>query len=141
MIKSEKKSALWSLMLVISILFASLASCSKGEIKEITPEDVVAAYENAGYEVWQSEEDDDSIEGERYTIRATHENGDYIFFHFFDSEENAEAYADTRWYNVLIWLFSVIYGEPSWLTTDTYGNIEIEYDDKTLYEPFKELIK
>ncbi len=130
-----------SIILLTCLVLSALASCKNGEIKEITPEQVVMAYEEAGYDVWYSEEDDDPIEGERHTVRATHENGDYIFFHFFDSVENAEAYADTRQYNVVIWLFSVIYGDPSWLTTETYGNIEIEYDNKDLYEPFEELIK
>lgn len=130
-----------SLILLASIIAASFISCSKKEIKEITPEEVISAYEEAGYEVWDSEEDDDPVLGERHTVKATHENGDYIFFHFFDSAENAEQYADTREYNVLIWLFSAIYGEPHWLNTETYGNIEIEYDNKDLYKPFKELIK
>lgn len=129
-----------SIILLSCVLFISLVSCKNGEIKEITPEQVAMAYEEAGYDVWHSEEDD-SIEGERYTVKATHENGDYIFFHFFDSVENAEAYADSRQYNVVVWLFSVIYGDPSWLSTETYGNIEIEYDNKDLYEPFEELIK
>lgn len=136
-----KTVRLISIILLACVLFVSLASCKNGEIKDITPEEVALAYEEAGYDVWHSEEDDDPIEGQIYTVRATHENGDYIFFHFFDSVENAEAYADTREYNVFVWLFSVIYGDSSWLNTETYGNIEIEYDNKDLYKPFKELIK
>lgn len=131
-----------SIILLACVLFVSLASCKNGEINDITPEEVALVYEEAGYDVWCSEEDGDPVEGEkRYTVRATHENGDYIFFHFFDSAEDAEAYADTREYNVLVWLFSAIYGDLSWLSTETYGNIEIEYDNKDLYEPFEELIK
>ncbi len=130
------------IILLTSIAPPSFSSCSDIEIKEITPEQVTLAYEEAGYEVWCSEENGDPAEGEkRYTVKATHENGDYIFFHFFDSVENAEAYADTREYNVFVWLFSAIYGDPSWLNIETYGNIEIEYDNKDLYEPFEELIK
>lgn len=130
-----------SIILLTCVLFTTLASCKSGETKDITPEEVISAYEEAGYEVWSQEEDDYPIEGERYTVKATHENGDYIFFHFFDSVENAEAYAEEREYNILLWLFSAIYGDPSWLSTETHGNIEIEYDNKDLYEPFGELIK
>lgn len=136
-----KTVRLVSIILLAFLVFTTLASCKNKEIKEITPEEVIAAYDEAGYDVWHSEEDDDPIEGERYTVRATHENGDYIFFHFFDTAKNAEAYAEKREYNLLLWLFSAIYGEPHWLKTKTYGNIEIEYADKELYEPFKELIK
>ena len=65
----------------------------------------------------------------------------YIFFYFFDTHEQANAYAKTREYNVLIWLFSAIYGDPSWLTTKVYNQIEIEYDQAYLYEPFEKLLQ
>ena len=31
-------------------------------------------------------------------------------------------------------------GEPSWLNTKSYNNIEIEYDQNELYVPFESLI-
>ena len=40
-----------------------------------------------------------------------------------------------------MWLFSAIYGDPTWLETECYRNIEIEYDDDDLYVPFEELIR
>ena len=133
-----------SVLMIVILSLPVLASCSDKEIKkirEITPEDVITAYEAAGYEVWHGEAVNDPIKGKHYYVQANHENGDYIYFSFFDSSENAEAYADEREWNILLWLFSAIYGDPSWLTTEAYGNIEIEYDNKKLYEPFKDLVK
>ena len=34
-----------------------------------------------------------------------------------------------------------IMGKSSWLTTTTYGSIEIEYDSYKLYEPFAQMIR
>lgn len=127
-------------------LFACLVcftGCGKNQSvqadKTITCGEVIAAYENAGYEVFHHE----TTEGLDYvcSVKATDLNsGKYIYFHFFETPEQATAYADEREYNVLLWFFSVLYGEPSWLTTRAYNNIEIEYDQGALYEPFGALI-
>ena len=109
--------------------------------KTITCDDVIAAYEDAGYEIFHKEATEQD-EGEVCYVKATDiETDEYIFFYFFETHEEAVAYGETRQYNVLIWLFSVIYGDPSWQTTKVYNNIEIEYDKAYLYEPFQELIR
>ena len=127
--------------LVIFMAFALLLTfcgCSKSE-KVISCGDVIAAYEEAGYEVWHSEWENQDF---TYSVQANDpKTGEYISFHFFETSEEAEVYAETRQYHVLIWIFSVIYGDPSWLTTKTYQNIEIEYDHSYLYEPFQKLIR
>ena len=124
--------------LMLSALLLSLCGCNKSE-KTLSCEDVVAAYEKAGYQVFHSEWENLDFS---CSVQATDpKTGEYISFHFFENAEEAEAYADSRQYNVVIWLFSVIYGDPSWLTTKTYQNIEIEYDHSYLYKPFKDLIR
>lgn len=127
----------WLSVLLLLSFIVSFAGCSRTE-KPVTYEEVGAAYEVAGYDVWYNQWDDQPFDR---SIRATDpETGEYIYFHFFATPQEAKNYADTREYNVLIWLFTVIHGDPCWLTTVTYQNIEIEYDHSYLYEPFEKLI-
>lgn len=125
------------------ILCTALLLCCMGcnaQVKDITCDDVIAAYEKAGYEVFHK---DSSYHenGVCYVRIDDPKSDDYIYFEFFKDAESAQSYAETRQWNVLLWLFSVIYSDPSWLTTKTYGNIEYEYDNSDLIKPFNELIK
>ena len=128
----------FAVLLSFALLFP-VCGCSENQ-REITCEEVIAAYENAGYEVWHSDNHSSTLNYVCCIQADDPETGEYISFHFFKTEEEAEAYADERQYHILIWMFSVIYGDPSWLTTKTYRNIEIEYDHSYLYKPFKGLL-
>ncbi len=125
------------LCIFLCIVFALPLFGCKGEQREITCEEVVTAYKEAGYSVSHFHDQ----EGYDFTCDVSIENddGETIYFYFYETAEEAEA--NHREYHVLIWLFSVIYGDPTWVYTETYRNIEIEYTDKALYEPFAELIK
>lgn len=125
--------------ILCAALLLSCFGCSK-QTKEITCADVIAAYEKAGYEVFHKDESYEE-NGVCYVRADDPKSDDYIYFEFFEDAESAEAYAESRQWNVVLWLFSVIYSDPTWLTTKTYGNIEYEYDNDELIRPFNELIK
>ncbi len=125
-------------LLLILLCLLPLAACS-AEPKEITCEDIIAAYEKEGYEVFHNEE-----EGFDYDCYITVEskNGkDDIYIHRFSTAEEAAKRGEEREYHVLIWQFSVIYGDPMWVYTEVYDVYEIEYTDKALYKPFESLTK
>ncbi len=113
-----------------------LSGCNTVE-RDITCQEIIAAYEEAGYEVFHNE--DEGFDYDCY-IKVENEDGDSIYFHRFATPAEAQSRAETRQYNVLIWLFSVIYGDPMWVHTTTYGCYEIEYTSEELYDPFEELI-
>lgn len=129
-----------SVLLLLALVLPLFSGCKEKEQREISCEEVIAAYEEAGYTVYHREEPEKEF-GYTCLVSISQEDGDAIYFHFYETNEEAEAYAEERQWNVLVWLFTWIYGDPSWLTTETYRNIEIEYDDKELYKPFKELIE
>ena len=126
-------------VLLLSMALTMFAGCQK-EKKEITCAQVIAAYEEAGYEVYHREYPEKEY-GYVCMVRIEEGDGDSIEFHFHETSEDAQAEAEERQWNSLLWIFSAIYGEPTWLKTETYRNIEIEYDDDDLYTPFKELTK
>ncbi len=131
-----------SVILLISIFTVSMSSCKKKEVSAPTCDEVIAAYEEAGYHIYHIEnENQGEVYDELCYLKVwLDDEYDYVYFYFFENAEDAEAYAEIRQYNVFIYLFSVIYGDPSWLYTKTYDNIEYEYENSDLLKPFNKLI-
>ena len=129
-----------AMILLAAIVLSLFAGCKGKEEREISCEEVIAAYEEAGYDVHHRDYPEKEY-GYLCEVTIEEEDGDSIRFHFYETNEEAQAEAEERRWNGLLWMFSAIYGDPTWLETECYRNIEIEYDDDDLYEPFKELIK
>ncbi len=126
------------LVIIICLICIIFCGCSPVQ-REVTCDQIAAAYEEAGYQVFHK--DPSGIDGyDCYIAVEDTQTGDTIYFHRFPTAAEAQSYADARGYNVLVWFFSVIYGDPSWVHTTTYGQFEIEYDAEAMYEPFSELI-
>lgn len=127
-------------LLILATLLLTIFSGCAGKSRPVTCDEVMRAYKEAGYEVSHRDYPEREY-GYVCMVRIEEEDGDSIEFHFHETEEEAEAEAEERQWNVLLWGFSVIYGEPTWLTTESHYNIEIEYDDEDLYAPFEKLIR
>ncbi len=141
-IKLGKENAVKRILILLAILslaLLGLSSCKSQPLRVPTCEELVAAYEAEGYHTWHHVEDGDAS-GWRCCVKVWGEDeNDYAFFHFFDSAEAARAYDGERDYNLLIYAFSVIFGDWSWLHTKTCGNIEYEYVNAELIGPFEAL--
>lgn len=135
---TSKKLICAVLTLILSLSF--FAGCQPAIVRDISCDDVIAAYKAAGYEVFHRDTGSDSEEYVCYVKAESVTSGEYIFFHFFDTQEAARNYAKTQQWNILLWLYSVACFQPYWLNTETYGNIEYEYADSALIEPFHNLI-
>lgn len=137
---------LYSVVLVLA-LTAGLFGCSgaQKEIKQIKTEDVYYAYEalseRLGLQVDISNPPTDNDLPYYATVTARDLEGNMIIFHFCKTAADAESFAKERQWNGVLWFLSLVMGKSSWLTTTTYGNIEIEYDNPKLYEPFAQLIR
>lgn len=132
------------LILSCALVVLSFTACSKSEPKEISCEDIIKAYEDAGYYVTHGEHRNASDSSNLCYIKANiseDEDSDYIYFTTFFSDEDAEQFAKQEKYNLVIWCYSAIMGESRWLKTDTYGKIEYSYFNSELIKPFNELIK
>ena len=128
-------------------LTAGLFGCAsgQGEIKQIKAEEVYYAYEalaeKLGLQVDISNPPTDSDLPYFATVTARDMEGNMIVFHFCSSAAEAESYAEERQWNGVLWFLTLVMGKSSWLTTTTYGSIEIEYDSYKLYEPFAQMIR
>ena len=132
-----------SIFLLISLAL-SFAACAKSEPKEISCEDIIAAYEAAGYFVTHGEHKDAADSSQLCYIKANlteDPDSDYIYFITCFSEEEAKEAAERDEYNWAIWLYATAVGESRWLKTGTYRKIEYSYYNSELIKPFDGLIK
>lgn len=129
------------LSIILIALVLLLAGCAPQYRTDITREEIVAAYEDAGYSVSSRVYDEKLDHGEIAYIQADHPNGDYIYFSIFETEKEAQAYKAEYYHPVVMSLFSVIYGQPSWPRWGAYGCIVVEYDQPEYFGVFEDLLK
>ena len=125
------------LFLVISLLLSACAASNA----VVTAEEIVQSYEQAGYEVSTGMYDFTLEYGITGYIKAEHPDGDYIYFTIFESESAAEVYKDAFYHPGMLGLFSVIFGDPSWVRFQVHGNMVIQYENAEFYDIFENLLK
>ena len=135
-----------SILLLLPILL-SLFACGKSvEPKEISCEEIIAAYEDAGYTVlYHGHENDENYHDLGYycafEVRDPNNENNYMYVHRYFTEEDAKAACDERQFNVLLWLFFGIFGEWRWLHVRCYGDIEYETFDYKMMRPLEKLFE
>ena len=133
-----------SIILLLSFALSLTACGNSAEPKEISCEDIIKAYEDAGYFVTHGDHKDEAESSQLCYIKANlteDSDSDYIYFITCFTEEQAEEAAETDKYNLAVWLYATVSGESRWLKTWTYGKIEYSYYNPKLIKPFNELIK
>ena len=128
-----------------ALCLCCLASCNNtAEPKEITCEDIIKVYEDAGYYVIHGTHKDESESPQLCYIKASVTEdfqSDYIYFITCFTEQQAKEAREVDKYNLITWFYATVSGENRWLNTGTYGNIEYSYYNSKLIKPFEELIK
>lgn len=134
-----------ALCLTVVLCLCYLASCeSSTQPKEITCEDIIRAYEDAGYFVTHGAHQNQAESSQLCYIKANAteaSDSDYIYFIICFTEEQAKEARETDKYNLFVWFYATVSGESRWLKTGTYGNIAYSYYNSELAKPFDELIK
>ena len=130
--------------LLLITLALPLTSCN-ADGKYFTCDEIIEAYESAGYTVRHTHES--YAEGGicSLTIYKSgddyYESHDFIEIEIFENEEYAKAYNDERQFNWAVWTIFAMCGEPRWLHTERYGNVHVEYYPNEFIKPLKDLIK
>ncbi len=117
-----------------------LVGCA-GKRTDISREEIVAAYEAAGYSVWTDVYDEPLDHGQIAYVQANHPDGDYIYFSIFETPEQAKAYKKEYYHPGMMGLFSIIFGDPSWQRWEVHGCIVMQYDEPEFTAPFEGLLK
>ena len=124
----------------ITLLIACILVACTAKRTDITREEIVAAYEAAGYSVSSRVYEEPLDYGQIAYVQASHPNGDYIYFSIFETPEQAQAYKDAYYHPAMMGLFSFIFGEPSWMRWEVCGCIVAEYDEPKYFGVFQELL-
>lgn len=103
---------LLKMLLPVIILALSLSGCATKRT-DISMEEIIEAYEEAGYSVWSRECDEPSDYGAIAYIQADHPDGGYIYFTIFETSQQAKAYKKEFYHPGMMGLFSVIFGDPT----------------------------
>ena len=137
-----------SVMLLLSFAL-SLTSCDKREDTEATKvscEEIIAAYEDAGYSVLYHGHEDDTVYNDigqycAFEICDPDDEDNYMYVHRYFSEEDARAASEEEKFHPVLWLFFGIFGEWRWLHTGCYGDLTYSTFDRKMIKPLKALME
>lgn len=134
-----------SIILLFSLAMSFMA-CDNPEPKEITCEDIIAAYKEAGYSVLYHGHDNDTVYNDlgiycSFEIRDQNNEDNYMYVNRYYTVEEAKAASDERQFNLVLWIFFGIFGEWRWLHVGCYGDIEYETFEYKMLKPLKGLMK
>ena len=133
------------ILLLLCLLVLSLTACGGETVpKDISCEDIIQVYEDAGYYVSHGGHRDEADSAHQCYIKASvseDSGSDYIYFTTYFTAEDAKEAAEVQKYNLLIWFYATVCGESRWLKTGTYGKIEYSYYNSELIRPFNELVE
>ncbi len=129
------------------LLVLSLVACGNSEPKEISCEEIIAAYEEAGYSVLYHGHENDTVYNDlgiycSFEIRENPDNADnYVYIDRYFTEEQAKAANQEQQFHPILWLFFGVFGEWRWLHTGCYGDIVYSTFEYKMLKPLQELMK
>ena len=135
-----------STLLLLSLCFSFTACGNSTEPKEISCEDIIKAYEDAGYTVLYHGHENDTVYNDlgqycAFEIRDPDNEDNYMYVHRYFNEEDAKAANEEAKFHPVLWLFFGIFGEWRWLHTGCYGDLTYETFDRKMIKPLKELME
>lgn len=139
------RRTLFLLILAFSCLLLLFTACGEKQAPALSPEDVVGAYKAQGYAVTQldpagdSSGDSPKLPYGHYLIASKGEES--IYFYFFATEEEAEDFKEEKEWNLLLWFYSLLYNDPTWVHVKRYGCLVATYEEKTLTDPLLTLLQ
>ena len=134
-----------SIILLLSFALSFTACGNSTEPKEISCEEIIAAYEDAGYTVLYHSHENDTVYNDlgqycAFEIRDPDNEDNYMYVHRYFNEEDAKAANEEAELHPILWLFFGIFGEWRWLHTGCYGDLTYETFDYKMILPLRELI-
>ena len=134
-----------SIILLLSFAL-SVTACNKSEPKEISCEEIIAAYEEVGYLVLYHGHEGDVVYNElgqycSFEIRDPDNEDNYMYVHRYFTEEDARAASEEEKFHPVLWLFFGIFGEWRWLHTGCYGDLTYSTFDRKMIKPLKALME
>ena len=134
-----------SILLLLSLCF-SFVGCKGSEPKEISCEEIIAAYKDAGYTVLYHGHESDTAYNDigiycSFEIRDPDNADNYMYIDRYFTEEDAKAAIKEQQFNPILWLYFGIFGEWRWLHTGCYGDLTYSTFDREMIKPLRDIMK
>ena len=130
------------------LLFAmllSLTGCRSGRIKEVSCEEILQAYQEAGYRIAYHRHPEEPEPGESLCTIHIEDPEDpekrYLYLDRFDSEAAAHAAAKEQRYHPVLWFVFGVFGEWRWLKTGRYGTLVYGTYAYDMLKPLQKLVQ
>ena len=135
-----------SILLLLSLCFSFTACGNSTEPKEISCEEIIAAYKDAGYTVLYHGHENDTAYNDigiycSFEIRDPDNADNYMYIDRYFTEEDAKAASKEQQFNPILWLFFGIFGEWRWLHTGCYGDLTYSTFDRGMIKPLRDIMK
>lgn len=133
-------------LLLFSLAF-SFSACTRGEsATDVTCEEIIAAYESAGYTLGYHLHEDpvylqDGICCCLMFQDPAAPNKNDIYINRYNNAEDAQSAAQEKKCNIVLWLFCCIYGETRWLKSEQFGTLHCMTYEKKMLVPLRELVR
>ena len=133
-----------SILLLFSFAL-SLAACSSFQSKEVSCEDIIAAYEEAGYSTFHNHDDPFYYDLKQSCYIKVTDPADpeknYLYITRYFTEEDAKMAAKELEFHPVLWLFFGIFGEWRWLHTGRCGDLTYETFELKMLWPLLKLTR
>ncbi len=129
------------LLLCLCLPFFSCRSVSE---EDLTPDQVMEAYEDSGYTTKLLDHTDESGREEwdfDYQFYVESEDGHQLNFYFYRDVSSAENARKRYSGNLLTFLFSCIYGSPTWPRARRWGKTVASYEDLEMIRPLDRYLR
>ena len=133
-----------SVLLLLSIAF-SFSACTHIQ-KEVSCEDIIAAYENAGYTMGHHLHEDPVYLEEGICCSLLFEDPDdpeknYIYIERHNTTNGAYQAAEESEYNLVLWFISLVHGEGRWLRSEQFGTLHCTTFEKKMLKPLQSIVE
>jgi len=133
-------------VLLLLALAVSFFACTPHRSEEFSCEDIIAAYEAAGYTLGHHLHEDpvyleDGICCSLMFQDPQDPDKNYIYIDRYRTGRDAQKATTENKYNPILWFVSVLYGERRWLRSDCFGTLHYMTFDKKMITPLRETVQ
>lgn len=135
-----------SVLLLLSLVISFSACTAPRSAEGISCEDVIAAYEDAGYVLGHHLHEDPVYLEDGICCSLMFEDPEdpdknYIYIDRYPTGRDARKATAENKYNPILWFVSVLYGEGRWLRSEQFGNLHCTTFEKKMIEPLQHIVE
>ena len=132
-------------LLCLCALTLSFVACGKTEVREITCEEIVKVYEDAGYTVEHHNHCENATDADVWCSMLIEDpenpRRNYLYIDRYSTADGAKDADKKTAYNPVTWFLFGIHGEWRWLRSKSYGDIHYHGFEREMMRPLHSITK